>query len=358
MPDFKESIISLSKRVEKIKGSISTEEATKTSIIMPFFQLLGYDVFNPEEFTPEYIADVGIKKGEKVDYAIMDEGKPVILIEAKSINEKLVKHDSQLFRYFGTSAAKFSILTNGIIYKFYTDLDEQNKMDSSPFFEFNLLDPKDNNLNELSKFRKDRFDLDNIFSTASELKYTNKIKTFLNGLWEEPSEEFITFILNNIYDGRKTKNVMDQFTPIIKKSMKQFLNELVSEKLNAALKSTSVENDSEEQDENLKDDEGHKEEGIITTEEEIQGFTIARLILSELVNEERVFYRDNKSYFNILLDDSIRKWVCRLGLDNSKKYIQFNDSERTTYSIEKVSDIMNYRNKFIEVAKTFDLITN
>ncbi|GAA0492652.1 type I restriction endonuclease [Salinibacillus aidingensis] len=357
MSDFKGSLVSLSKRVEKMKDSISTEEATKTSIIMPFFQLLGYDVFNPEEFTPEYITDVGIKKGEKVDYAIMDEGNPIILIEAKAITEKLNKHDSQLFRYFGTSSAKFSILTNGILYRFYTDLDEQNKMDTSPFFEFNILDFKDGQVTELAKFKKDSFDLENIFSTASDLKYTNKIKSFLYEIWEEPTEDFITYILNNVYDGRKTKNVINQFTPVVKKSLKQFINELVNEKLNAALDSTSNDQDKE----NVIEEEGKESEdeddGIITTEEEIQGYTIVQLILSELIDEERIFYRDNKSYFNILLDNNIRRWVCRLGLDQNKKYVQFNDKDRNTYNIDKVSDLTKYKDKFLEVVTSFEKIT-
>ena len=127
--DFIDEIKQYSKRVSNLKDSLSTEEATKTSLIMPFFALLGYDVFNPEEFVPEYTADVGIKKGEKVDYAILSNGEPVMLIECKAVKEELKKHDSQLFRYFGTSKAKFAILTNGIIYRFFTDLDEPNKMD-------------------------------------------------------------------------------------------------------------------------------------------------------------------------------------------------------------------------------------
>jgi len=113
MENFALEIRNISQRINQMKDSISTEEATKTALIMPFFQMLGYDVFNPAEFTPEYIADVGIKKGEKVDYAIMNQGIPTILIEAKSIKERLTKHDSQLFRYFGTTNAKFAILTNG-----------------------------------------------------------------------------------------------------------------------------------------------------------------------------------------------------------------------------------------------------
>lgn len=133
---FKEDLKFLSNRVSTLKESIGTEEATKTSLIMPFFQLLGYDVFNPTEFVPEFTADVGIKKGEKVDYAIILDSIPVMLVEAKSIKEKLTKHDSQLFRYFGTTTSRFGILTNGEEYKFFTDLDEPNKNGFDSFFNY------------------------------------------------------------------------------------------------------------------------------------------------------------------------------------------------------------------------------
>ena len=135
---FNENLLQLSERILSIKPNILTEEATKMSMIIPFFQLLGYDVFNPLEFCPEYTADVGIKKGEKVDYAIIINGDPAILIECKSCTETLDKHSSQLFRYFGTTTAKFGILTNGVVYRFYTDLDESNKMDLTPFLEIDM----------------------------------------------------------------------------------------------------------------------------------------------------------------------------------------------------------------------------
>ena len=168
--DFIDEIKQFSKRVDGLKDNLTTEEATKTSLIMPFFALLGYDVFNPDEFVPEYTADVGIKKGEKVDYAILNNGEPVILIEAKWVKEELQKHDSQLFRYFGTSKAKFAILTNGITYRFYTDLEETNKMDEKPFLEINMLDIKEAQVAELKKFKKSAFSIDEIFNTASQLK--------------------------------------------------------------------------------------------------------------------------------------------------------------------------------------------
>lgn len=357
MDNFVEQIKTLSKRVERLQNSITTEEATKTSVIMPFFQILGYDIFNPEEFTPEFVADVGIKKGEKVDYAIISDGKPVILIEAKSINETLQKHDSQLFRYFGTTSAKFAILTNGIIYRFYTDLEEQNKMDTAPFFEFSILELKDSAILELAKFKKNSFDLENIFNTASELKYLNKLKNFLNDQWETPTEDFVKFMLGQIYDGVKTRNTIEKFEPIIKKAFKQFINELVNDKLNAALKTTNAEDNHQEtpHTSTSESDSNNEKIGlqIETSEEEIEGYAITKLLLKETLDEERIFYRDNLSYFNILLDNNIRKWICRLGFNNSQKYIQFNDEGKTMANIEKVSDISFYKDKLIEVAKKF-----
>ena len=173
--EFTEEIKQFAKRVVKMSSSVSNEESTKMSMIVPFFQLLGYDVFNPAEFYPEYTTDVGIKKGEKVDYAILSNETPEILIECKWCGEELTKHDSQLFRYFGTSPAKFAILTNGLCYKFYTDLEEANKMDLTPFLEIDMCNVKDAAINALKKFCKDTFDKDSIFSVASELKDRKRV---------------------------------------------------------------------------------------------------------------------------------------------------------------------------------------
>ncbi|MGG2087930.1 type I restriction endonuclease [Priestia aryabhattai] len=358
MENFIQQIKTLSSRIERVKDNIKTEEATKTSLIMPLIQALGYDVFNPEEFVPEFIADVGIKKGEKIDYAIMDSGNPVILIEAKSVHEKLLKHDSQLFRYFGTTKAKFAILTNGIEYRFYTDLEEPNRMDIKPFFVFNLLEFRDNDIHEIAKFRKNVFNVENVITTASELKYTSEIKQFLNQQWEEPNDEFIKFILSDVYQGVKTKKVLDNFREIVQKSLAQFVNEKVNDKLQKALNSSDTneehvaENEEAPKNENVAEDKVTIET-IVTTEEEIEGYVFVKLLLKDEIDSNRVHYRDNKSYFNVLLDDSIRKWVCRLGFNTANKYIQINDEEKTIYKLNNVNEISLYKDKILEVAKQF-----
>ena len=200
--EFNEQITQFSERIKRIKDNICTEEATKTSIILPFFQILGYDVFNPLEFVPEFTADTGIKKGEKVDYAILNNGEPLILIEAKSVNTDLtVKHMNQLIRYFMVTKARFGILTNGTIYKFFSDLEEVNKMDSIPFFEINLMDLKKDKIDELKQFHKDNFNLRSILNNASDLKYMSLVKESIEKQFQEPSDQLVKAIIKNIYPG-------------------------------------------------------------------------------------------------------------------------------------------------------------
>jgi len=213
--EFIDQLRAFATRVSKLKEQVQTEEATKTSLVMPFFSLLGYDVFNPLEFIPEFTADVGIKKGEKVDYAIMKDGTPTILIEAKATCENLDRHGGQLFRYFGTTTAKFGILTNGVDYRFYTDLDEPNKMDQKPFFSINLLDLRDQEMNELKKFQKSTFDVEQVFNNAEDLKYTNQIKLFLSRQFEDPELDFTSYIVGSIYPGRRTHAILDKFKPVV-----------------------------------------------------------------------------------------------------------------------------------------------
>ncbi|HEU5375954.1 MAG TPA: type I restriction endonuclease, partial [Ktedonobacteraceae bacterium] len=193
--DFIEVLQNLSSKILKQKNLIQTEEATKNAFIMPFISALGYDVFDPSEVIPEFIADVGIKKGEKVDYAIKQDGKIIMLFECKGCNGVLDDgHASQLYRYFSVTEARIAVLTDGIIYKFYTDIEQPNKMDSRPFMEFNMLDIQEPLVAELKRLTKQAFNLEAILTVASELKYTREIKHILNDQLNAPSEEFVRFL--------------------------------------------------------------------------------------------------------------------------------------------------------------------
>lgn len=351
--EFEEQLNKFVERIEKIRNNISTEEATKTSLIMPFFSLLGYDVFNPDEFTPEYIADVGIKKGEKVDYAIILDGEVKILIEAKAVTEDLKKHSSQLFRYFGTSKAKLAILTNGISYKFYTDLDETNKMDSTPFLDIDLLNLNENGINELKKFCKDNFNTETIISTASDLKYSNSIEKVLNEEFSSPSDDFIKFILSKgVYEGVKTQNIIDKYRPILKKSLVSFINDFVNQRLQSALNSNANDRTEVEQEGNSNEENNS---GIVTTMDELECYYTVKSILSEAISPDKVFYKDTYSYFGILFENKVTKWICRVFIKDNAKYIVIpNDAkEEIRYDIESSNDIYKYKNELINRLNSF-----
>lgn len=354
--DFIDQVKQFSKRVESLKNSIQTEEATKTSIIMPFFALLGYDVFNPQEFVPEFTADVGIKKGEKVDYAIFLDEHPMILIEAKWVGERLEKHDSQLFRYFGTTEAKFGILTNGIIYRFYTDLETPNKMDEKPFLEINILDIRENQVVELKKFCKSNFNLEEILDTASELKYSNEFKNSFSSQLLSPSDDFVRLFLNGVYSGIKTQTIIDKFRPILKKALNNYISELMNDKIKSAL---NANNDSEDSEKDIPSEESNEEISskpqIITTEEELEAYFIVRNMLKDLAINEDITYKDTTNYINVLYKGNTRKWICRLILSNTQKVliIPNEDKTETRYFLNDVHDIEKYNEAITTVLKRY-----
>lgn len=361
--DFIDKIRELAARVPKQLDYIQTEEATKNALIMPFIAALGYNVFDPTEVTPELNADIGIKKGEKVDYAILRDGKPVILFECKHHAADLGKvHASQLYRYFSVTEARFSVLTNGLVYWFYTDLEAPNKMDSKPFFEFSLLDIREAAVDQLKKFTKSSFDVNNILTSASELKYTREIRRILLDLMQDPSDDFVKFIVAQVYTGRVTQVVREQFSQLIRQAFKQILSDQISERLKTALASetgTMATAPAEtttpgEATPTAMDVPAAPTNGVHTTEEEIEGYHVIRAILREIVDVKRVSMRDVLSYCGIILDDTNRKPICRLYFNSAQKYISFFDGERESMkdgqkedkiAIESIDDLYKFSDR-------------
>lgn len=354
--DFIDELRNLAERALDLKDELQTEEATKNALIMPFIRLLGYDVFNPREVVPEFTADVGIKKGEKVDYAVMQEGLPAILFECKSSQTNLDNtHASQLYRYFSVVEARFGVLTNGIVYQFYTDLEASNRMDDKPFLEFSLLEIKESLVDELKKFTRDVFDVENILSTASELKYTREIKRVLASEYDSPTEEFIRFCINDIYSGVKTQNIIDQFRGITRRAFQQFINDRINDRLQSALSGESSQikpaavseiEDLESQEAQPQSDED--EEAVIeTTEEELRAYYIVKSVLHGAVDLRRVAIRDRISYCGILLDDNNRKPICRLHFNTAQKYLGVFDAEKNEerIPISGIDDIFQHGDK-------------
>ncbi|WP_028897835.1 type I restriction endonuclease [Prevotella sp. HUN102] len=360
--DFKDSIKQLAEKVTQLKEGILTEEATKNAFIMPFINALGYDVFNPLEVIPEMDCDLVKKKGEKIDYAIMKDGAPIILIECKHWQQNLSLHDTQLKKYFVASKAKFGLLTNGIKYLFYTDLEDQNIMDEKPFLEVDITDIKDYQIEELKKFHKSYFDIDSILNSASELKYSSELKKIFAEEVVEPSPEIVKYFTKQVYDGVITAKVQEQFSALVKRAISSYINELISNRLKTALNNeeqreatpSTVQSPEEQPVSSPEDSDDGK---IVTTQEELDGFMIVKAMVRKVVDVERVVYRDAQSYFAILLDDNNRKPICRLYFNSkSKKYISTFDNEKkeTKHEITNLNDIFNFEKELCEVIKAYD----
>lgn len=322
-----------------------TEEATKTAFIMPFIgSVLGYDVFNPNEVVPEFTADVGVKKNEKVDYALVLEDQVQIIIECKKIGANLsLENASQLYRYFACTHARIAILTNGQVWNFYMDLDEPNKMDSKPFLVLDMLNIDKTILPELKKLTKPAFDMDSIASSAEELKYVGAIKRTIAEEFKEPSSDLVKLFAGHVYDGVFRQNVLDKFETLVKKAIKQYLSDQVNERLTTAL-GADDKNDEIPKIEHDAIELEDTDDGIITTEEEIAGCAIVKAIACSEVDASRVTMRDAKSYCAILLDDNNRKPIARLYFNTKQKYIGLFDEEKncTRETIDRLDDIYLY----------------
>jgi hypothetical protein len=351
--DFKDSIKQIAERADKLKDNLQTEEATKNALIMPFLQALGYDVFNPMEVMPEFTCDIGTKKGEKIDYAIFKDGNPIMLVECKHWKQDLNLHDNQLLRYFHVSKAKFGLLTNGIIFRFYTDLETPNKMDEKPFLDVDLSDLKNNQIEELKKFHKTYFDVDNIMSSASELKYTSALKAVISDEFSNPSPEIVKIFSKKVYDSIITPKVLEQFTTLVKRSIAGIISDIISDRLKTALKTETQE---QENTTCATPDADTKEAAIITTGDEMEGFFIVKSILRTEIAAERITCRDAQTYFAIFIDNNNRKPVCRLYLNSStnKQICLFGeDRKEEKYKINSLDDIYQYSEQLIDTAKKY-----
>jgi hypothetical protein len=350
--EFTELLAAIALKVRNQRDAIQTEEGTKNAFVMPFIStILGYDVFNPLEVVPEFTADVGIKKGEKIDYAIMRDGEVQILMECKKSTEPLkIENASQLYRYFAVTNARIAVLTNGQVYQFYTDLD------------LDLLDIDETLIPELRKLTKDVFDLESIISAAGELKYVGQIKRTIAAQFKEPEEEWVRFFTSRVYEGSLTQKVREQFAPLVAKAAKQFLNDQVNDRLKTALGGANFTASVVEQGAGAVTSQPaatvdlDRDTELDTTLEELEGYQIVKAIACSEVKPQRVVHRDGKSYFAILLDDNNRKPIARLHFNGKKqKYIGLFDEHKveTRHPIESLDSIYQHATHIRDAVKSY-----
>ena len=315
--ELESAISDLQSTLRKHRSKLVTEEAAKTTLVLPFLRALGYDIFNPDEVVPEFVCDVGTKKGEKVDYAICVNGEMQMLVECKPATGDLsIKHASQLYRYFAATDARIALLTNGVVYRFFTDAEKPNMMDDRPFFTFDLDDYKKSDLRSLAAFERTDFNLDRIVSHAGALKLQSEVSAELRKEFAEPSDDLVKLIAALIRDG-------------------------VNERLETAIKQGAS------PEEGIPEIEAASD--IETTQVEIDGFNIIRAICAGKVEPSRVFMRDAKSYCAVLLDDNNRRTIARLHFnsDTSRHLGLFAGKDERRESIGDPVDIYRYREEIL-----------
>ena len=357
---FADRLAALAQRAPSLIDHLATEEATKNALVMPFIAALGYDVFNPQEVVPELTADVGVKKGEKVDYAIKQDGEVIVLIECKTAGVNLSDANmSQLFRYFTVTKARIAILTNGVHYRFYSDLEEPNKMDSRPFLELDLLDLREHHVEEVTKLAKGSFDLDRMLDAASELKYLRELHKVLAEQFENPDPDLVRFLYLKVNpDGRFVASVREQFSTLVPRAFQQFISERISGRLRTALAQEDVVagRKQEELTDGAESEDEARGAETETTAEEIEGFHIVKAIVREVVDADRIAHRDTKSYMGILLDDNNRKPICRLHFNWTQNYLGLFDAEKNEmrHELKSLDDIYQFSNQLKETARRYN----
>lgn len=354
--EIKLKLEQLHARVDALKDQINTEEATKNAFVMPFIQILGYDIFNPTEVIPEFICDIGTKKGEKIDYVIKKDGEPILIIECKHWKENVDAHNSQLHRYYHVSKARFGVLTNGHIYNFYTDLEKPNIMDEKPFFTLDLSNLKDASLKILEKFTKNGYNLESILDSAEGMKYISAIRREFEKELKEPSDEIVKLLVNRFFDKTITASRLVSFKDYTRKAFGNSINESINFRLQNALNiNESVPTKSEVAIAPIDDNVDNPK--FITTEEEIEGFQIVKAILREKLAASRIAFRDTQSYFGVLLDDNNRKPICRLHFNSANKYIElFNNGKDNGDKkiLNSLDDIYNFKSELLATLSQYD----
>lgn len=304
--------------------NIETEEATKNSFVLPFIQMLGYNPFELDDVVPEFTADIGTKKGEKVDYALMHDGSPSILIECKKVGSTFGEAElSQLMRYFTVTDARFGILTDGLVYQFYSDLEEQNLMDARPFFTFKMLDFMDQDVKTLKTFTKDEFELDKALPAARRTKFLTSVKQVLQEELSEPTEEFLAFMRGRVYEGRQTPRIRSELDPLIRQVCKRYIEEEVQVRIKAVL------TDRKDIKSEPKEEQATKEDATGEFHEQYQAaLEKVRVLLGDVLAPERLSFVYTLARVavggsvSLKVDESRNRTVCSIGWrDSSNDYV-------------------------------------
>lgn len=314
MTSFYEKMSALCKDLNAHKYDVvGNEQATKEHLIGPFFSELGWKR-DPKTWRAEYDADFnGKRKGEKVDYAVLQNNEPIMLIECKAYSPKeksLAARDGQLARYFAATSAKISVITNGVVYRFFTDLEKDNIQDLEPFFIFDCAAPTKTDIDALERFTAARFDAKLIREWASDHQFTSRLKRFLSSMVTRPNDTpgLAHYLLEHTYAGPRSQRIVQRVNEQIPDIMNEVLGEVIRDRFASASQGSTSE---------LSDN------GVVTTDEEKAAYASIQGILAGAGrNLEELTFVDKKNWMNV---SHRRKgnWFVRLCFNEEPKSVLF-----------------------------------
>jgi len=325
MKAFIERIKLHAEHIGNVGKHCNTEETTKQALILPLLDILGFSPFDPTRVKAEHSSDFpGAKAGERVDYALFCQAVPVMFIEAKSFTEKLSNHIPQLSRYFNaTPEVAVAAITNGQEWRFFTDLNNKNVMDSEPFLVVNFNSLDDTQISSLKRFCHDEFKPEALRTLAEESVYLQAFKDVMRSSVLGCDTDFIKFIASKSAVQRTlTAKFMDTITPIVKQAIALSMSEMVANSFSNKLISeqpapTTIQ--TEPAIDHHADIIDPTNSRIITTFAERRLFEVAREILGESAD---ISAKDTESYYNILYQGKTNRWLVRYHAEKKVPFIQ------------------------------------
>lgn len=328
MQVFKEKLLAHVEHIKNVASHCATEETTKQALILPFLNILDFNPFDPQKVKAEYGANLpGIKANERVDYALYSDGHPVMFVEAKSINEKLTNHAGQLARYFNsTPGVSIAAITNGREWRFFTDLKLPNVMDESPFLKVDFDALSDSDMEQLAQFRYGCFRPDRLRTFAEERVYQEQFQEIIESCLRDVDQDFVRFVANRASLGSKlTARVLDTITPLIKRAVADAISKMVVTGLSApqmiAEAAAPVAVSSPDSSKDYVVDPNNPK--IITTAAELKLLSILKDMLSGVVSHDDIVGKDTESYYTVLFQGKVNRWIVRYVGDRAKPLAYF-----------------------------------
>lgn len=363
--EFIDDIMTLKEKIEKECETVKTEQATKTAFVMPFLQILGYDVFNPSEVIPEHVADWAEKKGEKVDYAIKVDGITLMLIECKTLDDSLdARRTNQLANYFNhITEVNIGVLTNGVLYKFYTDLKETNIMDVDPFLTFDFRDTNEELISKLMMFTKERIVGTEGRAEIERLRNYSSAIQVIRKEFTNPSAEFAKFVIHQIPGIRAFEETVKEYQLHLKKIIEYQNRAYFKEQLDKLSGQNELTTETDDKDVPISDVsdaipnigsdiEFNNPFGVL---EEIQGLSVVKSILYNTIPSSKLSLKDWKGHCNVIYDGKSKSIVVRLYFNKADKdllYIEIpNRDDLGKIRIPNVESMNDHKDIIIESAK-------